>query len=288
MFFISGITGQVGGAAARHLLEHGHKVRTLSRDPQKASNWAAQGVEVRQGDLNDSTALASALEEVEGAFLMQPPVFIPAPGYPMARANIASFTEALKQTPPPRLAVLSSVGSEQGSGLGNITATHLLEESLQNAPFPVAFVRAGAFIENNLPALKGAAATGIFHSFLAPTDRAVPMAATRDIGIEIARLLMSGWDGQKIVELGSRISPDELASAMSEVLGRPVVAQAIPRAMWGKSLEAFGVAPGTSAPYEEMQNGFNSGWIDFGRPNAEPVAGTTTPAQVFAGAKAAH
>lgn len=255
MFFISGITGQVGGATARHLLEQGQQVRTLSRDPRKAAKWAEQGVEVRQGDLNDPVALASALEGVEGAFLMQPPVFIPAPGYPMAHENI--------------------------------TATHLLEEALGEMPFPIVFARAGGFLENHLPALKGAAETGIFHSFLAPTDRPVPHVATADIGAEIARLLIGGWNGRKIVEIGSRISPDDLARAMSEVLERPVEAQAIPRKAWASSLEAFGVAPGTSSPCEEMQDGFNSGWIDFGVPGTEAVAGTTTPAQVFAQAEKA-
>lgn len=74
MFFISGITGRVGGATTQHLLEGGHKVRVraLVRDPQKASDWAAQGVELREGDLNDPVALAACLEGVEGAFLMQP------------------------------------------------------------------------------------------------------------------------------------------------------------------------------------------------------------------------
>lgn len=264
------------------MLEGGHKVRALVRDPQKASDWATQGVELREGDLNDPVALAGALEGVEGAFLMQPPVYAPAPGFPMARANIASFIEALQKTPPPRLVVLSSVGSEKSSGLGNITATYLLEEALGDLPFPTAFVRAGGFIENYLHGLEQAATTGRFDSFLQPTDRAVPMVATADIGAEIAHLLSSGWEGKKIVELGSRISPDDLARAMSEVLGQPVQARAIPREQWTASLEAQGVAPGTGASLEEMQDSFNSGWIDFGVPGTESVAGTTTPAQVFA------
>jgi hypothetical protein len=33
-----------------------------------------------------------------------------------------------------------------------------------------------------------------------------------------------------------------------------------------------------------MLDAFNSGWIDFGVPGTEPVAGTLTPAEVFAAA----
>ncbi len=285
LFFVSGITGQVGGATARRLLEEGYQVRTLARDPQKATEWAQKGVDVWQGDLSDAASVAGALEGVEGAFLMMPPIIAPSPGFPEAKVVIDSFVEALGQTPPPRLVLLSSVGSEKSSGLGNITSTHLMEEALGDLPFPTAFVRAGGFIENYLFSLAAAESSGVFDSFMQPTDRTFPTIATADIGKEIAHLLVSGWYGKKIVELGSPVSPDDLAHAMSEVLGRPVQARAIPREQWVNVLEAMGLAPGTTGYYEEMMDGFNSGWIDFGVAGTEPVGGTTTAAEVFAQAR---
>ncbi len=285
MFLIAGITGNVGGAAARHLLAAGHTARALVRDPQKAAHWAAQGVELRQGEFTDTAALASALEGVEGAYLMMPPYRVLSPGYPEPKAVAASFAEALTQSPPPRLVLLSSFGSEKDSGLGNITSTHLMEEALGDLPFPIAFIRAGGFIENAVSSLDTAAKTGIYYSFSLPTDRAVPMTATEDIGAEVARLLTDGWDGKKIVEIGTLTSPDELAQAMTEVLGRPVTAQAIPRERWTATLEGFGLPSGSTGTFEEMMDGCNSGWIDFGVPGTESVAGTTPPAEVFAAAR---
>ena len=280
MFFVSGITGHVGGAAARRLLEEGHKVCTLARDPQKAAEWSQKGVQVRQGDFNDAAAVAGALEGVEGAFLMLPPFFTPAPGFPEAKAIVASFGQALHLTPPPRLVVLSSIGSQQRGGLGLITATHLLEEGLSNMPFPTAFIRAASFLENYSYGLK-TAASGWFDTFLTPTDRAFPMIATEDIGNEIADVLVSGWSGKKIVELGSPISSDDLARAISEVLGQPVRARSIPRDQWNATLEAQGMPPGFIGPFTEMEDGVISGWIDFGVPGTVPVAGKITPAQFF-------
>lgn len=286
MFFVSGITGKVGGAAARVLLENGYKIRALVRDPQKAVEWSKHGVDVRQGNLTDVDAVAAALEQVEGAFLMQPTPLGVSRDFPEAKALNASFVEALRQTPPPRLIVLSSVGSEQTSGLGNITQTHLLEQDLRDFSFPITFVRAGGFIENNVPAIERAAATGWFESFLQPTDKTFPMVATKDIGAEIARLLTGNfWSGRKIVELGSRYAPDDLARAMSEVLEIPIKARAIPREHWAATLEAMGLPKDKIGNWEEMQDGFNSGWIDFGKPGTEPVAGTTMPAEVFAQAR---
>jgi hypothetical protein len=218
---------------------------------------------------------------------MLPPFFTPAPGFPEAKAIIASFHEALRQAPPTRLVVLlSSIGSQQTSGLGMITATCLSGR----------LCRAGSFLENYTSGLKSAASTGWFDTYLTPTNRAVPMVATEDIGKEIAHLLIvdfmqdrkgaprgkKGVGGdKKVVELGSPISPDSLARAMSEVLGRPVRARSIPREQWTASLEAQGLPPGFIGPFLEMEGGFNSGWIDFGVPGTEPVAGTATPAQVF-------
>jgi NAD(P)H dehydrogenase (quinone) len=282
MFFIAGITGKVGGAAAQQLLNEGRQVRALVRDPQKAQKWASQGIELHQGNLTDAQDLTDALAGVEGAFIMQPTPFGVTPDFPEAKALNASIAQALHNTPPPRLVVLSSVGSEQPSGLGNITQTHLLEEALRDVMFPIAFVRAGAFLENNLSALGLAASSGIFNSFLQPTDQAFPMIASQDIGQEVARLLMSTWNGRKIVELGSLISPSDLARAMGEVLGRDVQAQALPRDRWTATLTAMGQPSDKTAMWEEMQDGFNSGWIHFGVAGTEAVAGTTTPAQVFA------
>lgn len=288
MFLVSGITGNVGGAVARRLLEEGRPVRALVRDTRKASEWAEKGVDIRQGDLNDALAVAEALNGVEGAFLMIPPVTVPSPDFSEAKAIIASFQQALRQSPPPRLALLSSVGSEQSSGLGNITTTHLMESALGDLPFPTAFVRAGSFLENYTFGLQAAAETGVFPSFFQPTDRAFPMIASADIGKEIARLLVSGWSGKKIVELGSPVSPDDLADALGNVLDHPVRAQAIPREGWAAALESMGLPPGRTGLYEEMMDGFNSGWIAFGVPGTEPVTGTMTPAEFFARAKQAQ
>jgi uncharacterized protein YbjT (DUF2867 family) len=281
MYFITGITGKVGGAAARRLLTDGKKLRALARDPQKAADWLKQGVDVRRGDFNDVAAIAEALEGVEGAFLMLPPFFTPTPGFAEAKAMVANFREALRQSPPPRLVALSSVGSQQERGLGMITATHLLEDGLSDLPFPTAFVRAGSFFENYTRALEAAASTGRFDSFLQPTGRSFPMIASEDIGKEVARLLGGHWSGRKIVELGSPISPNDLARAMGEVLGRDIHAHAIPRERWEDTLHKRGMPTGFIAPYLEMEDAYNSGWIDFGVPGAERVLGTLTPAEVF-------
>ncbi len=283
MFFMAGITGKVGGAAARRLLADGHEVRSLVRDRAKAAEWSAKGVELREGSLVDGDALAEALGGVEGAFLMQPTPFAVSPDFPEAKALNAGIVEALRRSPPPRLVVLSSVGSEQASGLGNITQTHMLEEALADFTFPIAIVRAGALLENFLASLGQVGETGVLDSFLQPVDRAFPMVATQDVGAEVARLLTGeAWDGRRLIEVGSRMTPDEIAAGMAKALGRDVVAKPLSRERWDTIISAMGVLPEKVGNWVEMEAGFNSGWIDFGRGGTEIVAASTTSAMFFA------
>jgi hypothetical protein len=79
MFLVMGITGKVGGATAERLLARGKEVRALVRNREKASSWTNQGVELVDGDWNDSAAIERALKGVEGAFVMLPAVWAPRP-----------------------------------------------------------------------------------------------------------------------------------------------------------------------------------------------------------------
>lgn len=284
MFLVTGITGHVGGATARELLARGKQVRALVRDTHKAAAWAGQGVDLVQGDWNDAASITSALKGVEGAYLMMPPITTPLPGFPEAKAVVANYVQALKQSPPPKLVALSSFGSEKPSGLGLITSTHLMEEGLKDMPFPVAFVRAGGFFENYLYGLQ-AGQGGTLPVFYAPTDRKVLQIATTDIGALVAELLTTEWNGRRVIELGSQVSPDEIASALGEVLGRDVKAQAVPREAWAGALEHMGLPKGSTWAYEEMIEGVNSGWIGSGVEGTESRQGTTSAKDVFAKAK---
>ncbi len=287
MFFVTGITGNVGGAAARQLLKMGKQVRALVRNQSKAEAWAKQGVELVIGEWEDAAVLKKALTGVEGAYLMMPPIQTPSRDFREAKAVLASYVEALAAVPPKKLVALSSMGSEKSSGLGLITSTHLMEEALSNQPFPVAFVRAGSFYENYLFGLQ-AGLGGTFPVFYNPTDRQVPMIATQDIGAEVAKLLTTNWTGKRVIELGSLLSPDELARQLGEVLGREVKAQVVPRAAWADALQQMGLPKGETWGYEEMIEGINSGLIAFGEKNTEHVEGTTSAKEVFSAARSAN
>lgn len=285
MFLVMGITGKVGGATADHLLAHGKKVRALVRNREKASHWAKQGVELVDGDWNDSAAIARALKNVDGAFVMLPPVWAPSPDYKEAKGVIANYVEALTKAAPPRVVALSSMGANKASGHGMITALALLEQSLRKLPSPIAFVRAGGFFENFLYGLE-VAQGGTLPVYYNPTNRKSTMVASNDIGAEVATLLTGpAWSGSRVVELGSMVSADDVAAQLGDVLRHDVKAFAVPRAAWPEALEHLGIPKGRTGPAEEMYEAVNAGWMDLGVEGTEHVAGTTSARDVFEAAR---
>lgn len=56
MYAITGVTGQVGGAAARALLAAGHEVRAVLRDETKAAQWRERGAEIAIASFEDADA----------------------------------------------------------------------------------------------------------------------------------------------------------------------------------------------------------------------------------------
>jgi uncharacterized protein YbjT (DUF2867 family) len=172
------------------------------------------------------------------------------------------------------------MGSEKTEKLGNITATSLMERAFRNLSFPTAFVRAGSFYENYASALSTAQHTGKYFSFQ-PVDFPYPAVGSFDIGNLVAELLLNGWTGKKVIELGSLTTANQMAAAVSNAIGRDVQAQAVPRQAWAETLQQFGLPPGSTGPYEQMTESIVNGWIAFGQPGTEAVPATQTPEEFF-------
>jgi uncharacterized protein YbjT (DUF2867 family) len=234
---------------------------------------------------HDSTAIERALNGVEGAFVMLPAVWAPSPNYKEAKGVIANYVEAFTRAAPPRVVALSSMGANRTSGLGMITALSLLEQGFRDLISPIAFVRAGGFFENFLYGLH-VAQGGTLPVYYSPTNRKSTMVAAKDVGAEVAALLTGpAWSGQRVVELGSMVTADEVAKQLGEVLKVDVKAFAVPRAAWAEAFEQFGIPKGHTGPAEEMFEAVNAGWMDLGVEGTEYVAGTTSARDVFEAAK---
>ena len=262
MYAITGITGNVGGSIAHNLLAAGRSVRAVVRDIGKGNVWAERGCEVVTADITDATSLASAFKGAEGVFVLVPPNFDPAPGFPEARSTAASLKAALERADPGKVVYLSTIGAQAREA--NLLTQHtMIEQVLGELAIPITFLRPAWFMENFRWDVAAARDSGIILSFLQPLDKPFPMVATADIGREAAKLLQESWTGRRVVELEGprRVTPDEVAITFAEVLGRRVSMDAVPRETWEQLFRSQGMKNPT--PRIRMLDGFNDGWIEF-------------------------
>jgi NAD(P)H dehydrogenase (quinone) len=284
MYAIMGISGRVGGAIAENLLAQGEQIRAIVRNPEKAARWRDRGAEIAIADVDDPDALASAFAGTDGVFLMVPPNFAPAPGFPETRKTLAAYHASLAKALPKKAVYLSSIGAEQTSGLGLITSSHLLEQTLGDLPIAHAFLRAGWFMENHAWDVTTAQSEGKIFSNLYPLDRKFSLVATADIGKAGADVLRQEWKGTRHIEIAGpqQYSPNDIARAMSSALGRTIEAVVVPREKWTEFFVGQGMPEGRTEPRAEMVDGFNSGWIHFGVAGTEHITGTTSLTSVIA------
>jgi NAD(P)H dehydrogenase (quinone) len=262
MFAVTGITGQVGGVVARALLAAGKNVRAVVRDAKKGAAWARQGCDIAIADMHDVDSLERAFEGTEGALLLLPPLFDPAPGFPEVRAILAALKSALERARPAQIVSISTVGAQARQE--NLLSQHTIHERiLGELALPITFLRPAWFMENAAWDLAPARDTGVIQSFLQPLDRRIPMVATADIGRVAARLLQEKTAGHRVVELeGPRpVSPQDIAASFARLLGRDVSVQAVPHDTWESLFRAQGMK--NPLPRIQMLDGFNAGWITF-------------------------
>jgi NAD(P)H dehydrogenase (quinone) len=280
MFAITGITGKVGAAVARSLLSDDQTVRAVVRDRSKGAAWAHLGCDIAVADISDTAALTAAFEGTEGVFVVLPPVFDPAPGFPEAARFINSLGAALARAKPAKVVALSTVGADAPQpNLLNVLSR--MEEALGSLPMPVTFLRAAWFMENAAWDI-ASAKSGLIQSYLQPLDRPIPMVSTDDVGRAAAELLKERWEGKRVVELEGpqRVSPNALAAAFAKVLGTPVRAEAVPRDRWESIFRTQGMKNPT--PRMQMIEGFNAGWIDFPDRGAHARKGSISVDQAIA------
>lgn len=262
MFAVTGITGNVGGEVARSLLASNRRVRAVVRDTGKAASWAALGCEIALADIDDAAALSSAFSGAEAVFILVPPVFDPAPGFPEAQSRASTLRSALETSRPEKVVYLSTIGAQ--SPRSNLLTQHsIIEQSLGNLSTPITFLRPAWFMENSRWDVAPARERGVMPSFLQPLAKPVPMVATADIGRVAAELLQETWTGHRVIELEGpdRLTPNHIAAVFSTLLAHPVTAEVVPRETWEKLFLSQGMKNPT--PRIQMLDGFNEGWIAF-------------------------
>jgi uncharacterized protein YbjT (DUF2867 family) len=139
---VAGATGYVGRRLIQRLLLGNHQVLALVRDPSKVK--PADSLEVRQVDLDDTTALAKELDGIEAAYYL---VHSMAGGGDFGdrdRALAESFANAAAQAGVQRIVYLGGLGS--GGLSEHLASRQEVGRLLGSAGVPVVELRAAVVL----------------------------------------------------------------------------------------------------------------------------------------------
>jgi len=211
MILVTGVTGNVGGAAADALVEAGAPVRGISRD----AGARRAGVEIVAGDLADSRAVGTALEGVETLLLVIPPD-------PELLRGGEQLIAAADAAGVGHIVYLSVCGADLRSSSHSLAGHAHSEHMLARASAQSTVLRANSYMQNLLADAPTIRAERSFHW----TTGTVPLAKvdTRDVGAAMAAVALdSALAGVDYELTGPQaLTGDDMAAAVSDALGEEV------------------------------------------------------------------
>ncbi len=222
VILVTGATGNQGGAAIRHLLKDGWKLRAITRDDTKpaAEELRKLGVEVVKGDLNDVASLEKALEGVYGVFSVQN---FWEHGYEGELKQGMNLIDAAKKSGVEHFLMTSVGGAERNTGLPHFDVKAVLEKHLKDTGMNYTILRPVFFMENFNAWFKPTEENGVLKLVMAmKNDTKLQMVAVDDIG-EFTRIIFAEPDkyNKKEIELaGDEISMPEVASIYGKLFGK--------------------------------------------------------------------
>jgi uncharacterized protein YbjT (DUF2867 family) len=215
---VTGSTGKQGGAVARGLLERGHKVRAITRDPNssQAKLLANAGATLVAASLEDTTAIMKALEGATSLFAMTTPF-----GGTDAETRQGVAAAAAAKAAGVHL-VFTSVGSaNRQTGIPHFDSKYEVEKHIAKIGVRATILAPVSFMEN-LYFAKEQLAKGIYAGALPPT-RALAQVAVVDIGAVAVRLLEDAgrFTGKRFDLASDELTGNNALAILSRVTGRP-------------------------------------------------------------------
>jgi uncharacterized protein YbjT (DUF2867 family) len=147
---VTGATGYIGGRLIPRLLDCGHAVRCLARDPRKLRGrpWASRpGAQLVRADLDSPATLAAALRGAEAAYYLVHSMVSAGRDYAEKdRALALHFAAAARDAGVRRIIYLGGLG-ETGADLSeHLSSRREVEHALASTGVPVTVLRATMII----------------------------------------------------------------------------------------------------------------------------------------------
>ena len=217
---VTGATGKQGGAVANLLLQRGHKVRALTRNPagSAAQVLARKGAQIVEASMDDKDALQRAAEGVDAIFAVTTPFEAGMEAEVVQGRNAA---EAAKGAGA-HLTYSSVAWADQNTGIPHFESKWEVEKHIRSLAIPHAILGPVFFMENALSpdSLRGLQ-SGVL-GFPMEGSLRLPEIATENIA-EMAVLAIEDPDrlaNRRVDIAGDALTGEQAATILSRVIGR--------------------------------------------------------------------
>jgi uncharacterized protein YbjT (DUF2867 family) len=227
---VAGVTGRLGGPLADSLIDRGHRIRALTRDPGSAAanRLRRRGAGIVAGDLDDPPSLRRAAAGADAVFVLSTPHHGTGPAAEARQA--ISLADAAVAARAGYLVYASAAGARQARGVPMLDSKRRVEEHLATLPVPHAVIAPAYFMDNlDYPWNRAVLQAGQWPIPL-PPDRPVQLIPVIDMA-RFAALVIErpgAFAGQRIELASDEVTGPEAAHILSEILRRPL---AHPQAM---------------------------------------------------------
>lgn len=271
MIVITGATGNLGQHVIASLLASvpaGHIIAAV-RNPAKAADLAAKGVQVRQADYNDGASLDAAFQGATKILL------ISSSEVGQRAQQHQNVIDAAKRAGVSLLAYTSVLRADT-SPLG-LAAEHVITEAaIRASSLPYTFLRNGWYLENHTEHLAPVLEHGVVLG--AAQDGRFSSAARADYAAAAAAVLTAAQP-QAIYELAGDqgFTLAQYAAEVARQSGKPIVYKDLPQADFKAALVSVGVPEGFADLLADSDAGAARGGLeDHGKQLSALIGRPTT------------
>lgn len=218
LVLVTGATGTQGGAVAYELLKRGYEVRGLTRNPDsdRAQALAKRGVEMVQGDFDDTASLASAMEGAYGVFAVTD---FWEHGFATEVLHGETLVDVASAAGVQHFVFTSVAGADVYTGIPHFESKSKIEEYLAASDLNWSVVRPVSFMDN-VKYEKSSILSGVFFD-PRDTGKSHQWIAASDIGFFVGEAFdkPDDWYGQALEIAGDSMTLAEFAEELSRTFG---------------------------------------------------------------------
>lgn len=240
IIFVTGATGNQGGAVAKQLISKGFTVKALTRNPDSSKTLSLKNlnIQVVKGDLNNADTYRDYLKDADGIFSVQ--TFENGVDKEV-RQGITLGTVA-RELGVKHFVYSSALGTDLNSGVSHIESKSKIENYIKQSGLPFTIIRPSSLYENFLiPQVKKGILKG---KLVQPTngDTVLQYIASDDIGKAAAKIFENKdiYIGRIIPLAAEQLTTLEVAKIFSDVLNKKIEYKKLPalvtRLFIGKSV----------------------------------------------------